>query len=99
MVDIINHEGTILATGVTQLIACEENKILRGADLCDADLRGADLRRADLCHADLRRADLCDANFHEATINYRGKEMIVRFEEIENNDQCRRTEETDPPGN
>jgi hypothetical protein len=25
--------------------------------------------------------------------------MIVRFEEIENNDQCRRTEETDPPGN
>ena len=56
---------------------------LSGANLIGADLSGANLSGADLSGADLCGADLCDTNFDGATITYRGRSTIVRFEKKE----------------
>jgi uncharacterized protein YjbI with pentapeptide repeats len=56
---------------------------LAGANLRGANLTGADLQGADLQGADLREAALCDCNFNNARISYRGKTVIIRFEEEE----------------
>jgi len=48
-------------------------RLVSGANLCDAnlcgaDLSGANLRGADLCGADLRGADLCGADLRDANL-------------------------------
>ena len=63
-------------------IKAGECKELRGADLSGADLRGAQLMGADLMGADLGRCMLCDCDLRGATISFRDRTIIVRFEEI-----------------